>query len=93
MERGEYMPCAGDAAWQVIGTVGALKPHMIGDNPKKILRCTTTTENGVETDVLFEEDEALLSHPRSPYVRVDSLPSSRHVRVEVDGAEAPGGRS
>lgn len=36
-------------------------------------------------DQWFEEDEALLGHPRSPYVRVDSLPSSRHVRVEVDG--------
>ena len=36
-------------------------------------------------DGWFEEDEALLSHPRSPYVRVDSLPSSRHVRVEVAG--------
>lgn len=36
-------------------------------------------------DDWFEEDEALLAHPRSPYVRVDALPSSRHVRVEVDG--------
>jgi uncharacterized protein (DUF427 family) len=36
-------------------------------------------------DAWFEEDEALLGHPRSPYVRVDSLPSSRHVRVELDG--------
>lgn len=36
-------------------------------------------------DAWFEEDEALLSHPRSPYVRVDALPSSRHVRIEVDG--------
>lgn len=36
-------------------------------------------------DDWFEEDEALVSHPRSPYVRVDALPSSRHVRVEVDG--------
>jgi len=24
-------------------------------------------------------------HPRNPYTRVDILPSSRHVRVEVDG--------
>ena len=36
-------------------------------------------------DAWLEEDEALLAHPRSPYVRVDSLPSSRSVRVEVDG--------
>ena len=33
----------------------------------------------------FEEDEEVFVHPRSPYTRVDILPSSRHVRVEVDG--------
>ncbi len=57
MERGEYMPCKDDAAWQVIGTEGALKPHMIAGNPKQVLRCTTTTEEGVATDVLWEGDE------------------------------------
>lgn len=36
-------------------------------------------------DAWFEEDEAIVQHPRSPYVRVDALPSSRHVRVELDG--------
>ncbi|WP_433509683.1 DUF427 domain-containing protein [Nonomuraea sp. CA-143628] len=33
----------------------------------------------------FEEDEEVFFHPRDPYTRVDILPSSRHVRVEVDG--------
>lgn len=36
-------------------------------------------------DAWLEEDEPLLNHPRSPYVRVDAIPSSRHVRIEVDG--------
>ncbi len=36
-------------------------------------------------DQWLEEDEPLLGHPRSPYVRVDSLPSSRTVRIEVEG--------
>ncbi len=36
-------------------------------------------------DAWFEEDEEMFLHPRSPYVRVDSLRSSRHVRVEKDG--------
>jgi uncharacterized protein (DUF427 family) len=36
-------------------------------------------------DAWFEEDEEVFVHPRSPYTRVDILPSSRHVRVEVDG--------
>jgi len=36
-------------------------------------------------DAWFEEDEEVFVHPRSPHTRVDVLPSSRHVRVEVDG--------
>jgi uncharacterized protein (DUF427 family) len=36
-------------------------------------------------DAWFEEDEEVFTHPRSPYTRIDILPSSRHVRVEVDG--------
>ena len=33
----------------------------------------------------FEEDEEVYVHARDPYTRIDALPSSRHVRVEVDG--------
>lgn len=36
-------------------------------------------------DAWFEEDEEVFTHPRNPYTRIDILPSSRHVRVEVDG--------
>jgi uncharacterized protein (DUF427 family) len=36
-------------------------------------------------DGWFEEDEEVFTHPRDPYTRVDILPSSRHLRVEVDG--------
>lgn len=35
--------------------------------------------------VWFEEDEPLIAHARDPHKRVDVVPSSRHVRVEVDG--------
>ncbi|TFK49968.1 DUF427-domain-containing protein [Heliocybe sulcata] len=35
----------------------------------------------------LEEEWELKGHPRDPYKRVDVLPSSRHVRVEVDGVE------
>jgi uncharacterized protein (DUF427 family) len=36
-------------------------------------------------DAWFEEDEQVFVHPRSPYVRVDAMRSSRSVRVELDG--------
>jgi uncharacterized protein (DUF427 family) len=31
----------------------------------------------------FEEDEEVFTHPRSPYARVDILPTSRHVQVRL----------
>lgn len=36
-------------------------------------------------DAWYEEDERNVAHPRDPFHRVDVLPSSRHVRVELDG--------
>jgi uncharacterized protein (DUF427 family) len=36
-------------------------------------------------DAWFEEDERVFVHPRNPYVRVDSLRSTRAVRVELEG--------
>lgn len=36
-------------------------------------------------DAWFEEDEQVFTHPRDPYTRIEILPSSRHVRVDVGG--------
>jgi uncharacterized protein (DUF427 family) len=36
-------------------------------------------------DAWYEEDEQVFVHPRSPYVRVDALRSTRTVRIERDG--------
>src|SRR5689334_17469599 len=36
-------------------------------------------------DAWFEEDEEVFVHPRDPYTRVDTLHSSRRVRIELDG--------
>ncbi|HEX2153804.1 MAG TPA: DUF427 domain-containing protein [Acidimicrobiia bacterium] len=36
-------------------------------------------------DHWFEEDEEVYVHPRDPYTRVDTLASSRRVRIEIDG--------
>jgi uncharacterized protein (DUF427 family) len=43
-------------------------------------------------DAWFEEDVEVFTHPRSPYTRIDILPTSRVVRVEANGvvlAESP----
>lgn len=36
-------------------------------------------------DTWLEEDEQVFVHPRDPYHRVDVVPTSRHIRVSVDG--------
>jgi uncharacterized protein (DUF427 family) len=36
-------------------------------------------------DAWFEEDEQVYVHTRNPYTRVDILPSSREIRVALDG--------
>jgi uncharacterized protein (DUF427 family) len=36
-------------------------------------------------DAWYEEDEEVFVHPRDPYTRVDTVHSSRHVRVVIDG--------
>jgi uncharacterized protein (DUF427 family) len=41
------------------------------------------TDTGL--DHWYEEDEEIFIHPRDPHKRVDAMPSSRHVRVEIDG--------
>ena len=38
-----------------------------------------------DLDAWFEEDEQIYTHPRSPYTRVDILPTSRHVTVAAGG--------
>ncbi len=36
-------------------------------------------------DAWFEEDMEIYIHPKDPYVRVEILPSSRHIKVVLDG--------
>jgi uncharacterized protein (DUF427 family) len=68
-----------DAAWQYPESpIEALRDHIRFDWDAM--------------DAWFEEDEEVYTHPRSPYTRIDILPTSRQVRVEVNGvvlAESP----
>lgn len=44
-------------------------------------------------DAWFEEDEEVFTHPRDPYTRVDIVPSSRHVRIDLDAPRSQRQRS
>jgi uncharacterized protein (DUF427 family) len=38
-----------------------------------------------KVDEWYAEDEQLFGHPRDPYARIDVYPTSRHVRISLDG--------
>jgi uncharacterized protein (DUF427 family) len=54
------------------------------DSPLEALRDLVRLDWDAMSEWL-EEEEIVYTHPRDPYTRVDILPSSRHVRVEIDG--------
>ncbi len=54
------------------------------DSPVEALRDRVRFE-WEAMDAWFEEDVEVFVHPRSPEVRIDVLPSSKHVRVFIDG--------
>ncbi len=44
-------------------------------------------------DAWFEEDEEVYVHARDPYTRVDTLRSSRHIEVEINGVKVADSRN
>ncbi|GAA2607772.1 DUF427 domain-containing protein [Actinomadura fulvescens] len=84
---GERSPSRGDATSYTVKVegqeaVGAALRYV--DSPIAELRDLVRLEWDA-LDAWFEEDEEVFVHPRNPYSRIDILPSSRHIRIEVDG--------
>ena len=83
-----HSPSRGDAAIFTVEAGGSMRfgaAQHYEESPFETLRDTVRIEWD-SMDAWFEEDEQVFVHARSPYTRVDILASSRHVRVEVDGA-------
>ena len=84
----EHSPSRGDGERLTVtarGREAAGAALRYSDSPIEELRDTVRLEWSA-MDAWFEEDEEVFTHARDPYTRVDILPSSRHVRVEVAGA-------
>ncbi|WP_433242924.1 DUF427 domain-containing protein [Streptosporangium sp. CA-135522] len=89
--RTAHSPSRGEAVlYDVEGAADAALAYP--DSPIEELRDHVRFE-WEAMDAWFEEDEEVYVHPRDPYTRVDVLPSSRHVRVEVDGVTVADSRS
>jgi uncharacterized protein (DUF427 family) len=82
-----HSPSRGDAEVMTLAAGGVTRPAAAlryESSPFESLQGTVRFEWDA-IDAWFEEDEQVFTHARDPYTRVDILPSSRHVRVEVDG--------
>ena len=82
-----HSPSRGDAQQFTVKVAGVERPDaalQYHDPPIEELRDHVRFDWNA-MDAWFEEDEEVYVHPRSPYVRVDILPTSRRVRVEIDG--------
>jgi uncharacterized protein (DUF427 family) len=83
----EHSPSRGDAQFfhlQVGDRVATNAARRYPDSPIEELRDAIKLDWDA-MDAWFEEDVEVYVHPRSPYTRVDVLPSSRHVQIEIDG--------
>ncbi|TDD79434.1 DUF427 domain-containing protein [Actinomadura rubrisoli] len=84
---GERSPSRGESTVYTVKVDGTEAPGAAvryADSPLEELRgLVRLTWDAM--DAWFEEDEEVFVHPRSPYTRIDILPSSRHIRVEVAG--------
>lgn len=58
IERGEYMAIGGEAAWQIIGTKGSLRLHMLTSADKKIIFDELDPDEGLKSRVIWEGAES-----------------------------------
>ena len=83
----KHSPSRGDATVytvKVSSAEAARAALRYPDSPIEELRDAVRFE-WAAMDAWFEEDEEVYVHPRDPHTRIDILPSSRTVRVEIDG--------
>jgi uncharacterized protein (DUF427 family) len=82
-----HSPSRGDGQTYTVTAGGKQAPGAAvryADSPIPELRDLIRLDWGA-MDAWFEEDAEVFTHPRDPYTRIDILPSSRHVRFEIDG--------
>ena len=82
-------PYKGDAAYHTLNVGGESVENVMWGYPAPIDDCPDISNYVAffwnKVDYWFEEDEEVFVHARNPYKRIDCLPSTRHVRVELDG--------
>ncbi|MEV4558989.1 DUF427 domain-containing protein [Kitasatospora sp. NPDC049285] len=86
-DRISRRPLLGDARVLTLTVGGHTAEHAVRqypDSPVEAIR-DHLRFNWAAMDAWYEEDEQVFTHARDPYTRIDILPSSRTVRIELDG--------
>jgi predicted dehydrogenase len=85
IERGEFMPMASEAAWQIIGTKGALRLGMVGGTERRLFLDTASEAQGVSSQVIWEGNDT--GRGGSPLVIEDFVLAVREGRPPATGLE------
>jgi uncharacterized protein (DUF427 family) len=88
-DHGTHCPKKGDASYYSVRVGDRVAENAAWYYPEPIEGATAIADHVAfyfgALDRWVEEDEEVFVHPRDPYHRVDVLPTSRAVRISVDG--------
>lgn len=85
IERGEFMPIAGESAWQVIGERGALRLGMLSGADRRMFLDTASEAGGVTSEVIWEGKDT--ERGGNPLVIEDFAQAVRTGRPPATGLE------
>jgi uncharacterized protein (DUF427 family) len=84
-----HCPFKGDASYWTIRAGGKVAENKVWGYPEILPETPDITDRVAfywdAVDHWYEEDDEVFVHPRDPYHRVDIIPSSRTVKVSLDG--------
>lgn len=79
----------GDATFYTVSAGGKTAEHGAWTYPTTLANRPDLSDHIAfewnSIDEWYEEDEQVFVHPRDPYHRVDTIASTRHIRVVIDG--------
>ena len=84
-----HCPYKGDAVYWSIKVGDKLAENAVWCYPDPLPECIAIKDYLAfywhKMDAWYEEDEEVFVHPRDPYTRIDTILSSRHVKIMLDG--------
>ena len=89
-DHATHCPYKGDARYWTLKLGERVEKNVIWSYPERIEEDDPDLAGYVafywdKVDAWFEENDQVYVHARDPYKRVDVIPSTRHVKVSVDG--------